>query len=297
MLFRSVAISGKTYSISGTITCSGCPDTSVLGGITVSAGVSTAISGNDGKYTIGGLAAGIYTVKPSSSQYSFVSLANPPSDFTEVEIKNQDVAAIDFTGTPTESGERSVSGKVTLNGAGLGNVTISSGTKTTTTDSSGNYTLTGFLDRAEITIYPTKENYVFNPSSITFTFGTIDVYDKNFTATQQTTFSISGTIYYLGVGLRGATVTATGTGGVGGGTSLETDGSGRYTISGLPVGGYNLTASAAGSYTFTPSFTQPVSVGPDKTGKDFSATGTFKISGYVKCGGVEIGRASCRERW
>ena len=62
-----------------------------------------------------------------------------------------------------------------------------------------------------------------------------------------------------------------------------TDTNGNYTLSGVPQGNHTMTAVKSG-YTFTPTFTQPVSVPPNASGKDFNAT-TVKPMGDVNCDG------------
>ena len=65
-----------------------------------------------------------------------------------------------------------ISGKVTLNSAGLSGVTVTlSGGQSglTTTDSSGNYTFSGLLGNANYTVTPTLTGYTFSPPSLTFT--------------------------------------------------------------------------------------------------------------------------------
>ena len=75
-----------------------------------------------------------------------------------------------------------VSGTITLSGAGLSGVTVSTTGATATTDTSGNYTLTG-LTSATYTVTPSKSGYSFTPASQSVTVSGANVTGINFTAT------------------------------------------------------------------------------------------------------------------
>jgi hypothetical protein len=76
------------------------------------------------------------------------------------------------------------------------------------------------------------------------------------------TYSISGRVTENGAGLSGVTVSTSG-------VSATTAGDGTYTLSGRTAGTYTVTASRSG-YSFTPT-SQSVTLGPSKTGVNFSA--------------------------
>jgi hypothetical protein len=64
-----------------------------------------------------------------------------------------------------------ISGQLTLNGAGLAGVMVTlSGAQSgsTTTDNSGNYTFSGLLGNANYTVTPTLTGYTFSPTNLTF---------------------------------------------------------------------------------------------------------------------------------
>jgi hypothetical protein len=86
---------GVTYSISGRVVDgSGNP----IPGVTISDNAGhTTTTGNDGRYTLSGLAAGTYTIIPSKSGYIF----SPPSRAVTVP---PDATGKDFTGSPTRPG-------------------------------------------------------------------------------------------------------------------------------------------------------------------------------------------------
>jgi autotransporter-associated beta strand protein len=79
-------------------------------------------------------------------------------------------------------------------------------------------------------------------------------------------FSIQGTVSTtLGAPMQGVVVSASPT------QSATTDGDGAYSITGLAAGSYTLTATKTGASFVTSGFTNPVTVGPNQTGKNFLA--------------------------
>jgi hypothetical protein len=78
-----------------------------------------------------------------------------------------------------------ISGTVTSEGVGLSGVTINltgAATKSTTTESGGNYSLSG-LSKGAYTITPGKTGYTFTPQSLSVNVNGADVTGQNFTAT------------------------------------------------------------------------------------------------------------------
>jgi hypothetical protein len=101
----------------------------------------------------------------------------------------------------------------------------------------------------------------------------------NFAATR-VTYSVSGTVTLNASGLIGVTVSA-------GGKSATTAANGTYTISGLVAGNYTVTASKT-EHTFSPA-SHSVTLGPNKTGVDFTASvQTYSIAGRVTLGGAGL---------
>jgi len=74
-----------------------------------------------------------------------------------------------------------VHGTVTLNSIGLLGVTVSGSGKTTTTDSSGNYVLSG-LNAGSVTVIPSRIGLIFTPLSRSVTITNTDVSGINFAA-------------------------------------------------------------------------------------------------------------------
>ena len=250
-----------SYTIAGTITYNG----SALSGVTVtlSGGTSkTTTTDEDGEYSFSDLSSSTYTITPSKLGYAFTPSSKQVTASCAVQL------GVDFTAT-TSGTTYSISGKVTLSGSGLSGVTMTlsgSGSETTETDSSGDYTFSG-LSNGTYTITPSKSGYTFTPVSKSVTISGSNKTGQNFTATAIATYSISGTVTLSGSGLSDVTMTLTGSGS---GTTT-TDTSGNYTFSGLSNGTYTVTPSKSG-YTFTPTSKSVTISGSNKTGQNFIAT-------------------------
>ena len=83
----------------------------------------------------------------------------------------------------------SISGKVTLNGAGLAGVTVSDGTRSAATAIDGTYSIASVPDNATYTVTASLGGYTFAPSSVSVTVKGVNVTGNNYTAT------VSGTTY------------------------------------------------------------------------------------------------------
>ena len=160
----------------------------------------------------------------------------------------------------------SISGQVTTStGVGIGSVTVSTGSVSTTTDASGNYTLAN-LASGSYTITPSRSGYSFSPVNRAVTIGTANVTGQNFTGTATTTtYSISGTVATSGgTGISGVTVST-------GSASATTSSTGAYTISGLANGTYTVTPTLTG-YTFSPVNRSVTISSANSTGQNFTGT-------------------------
>jgi inhibitor of cysteine peptidase len=178
---RSVTISGAevtgqdftgtTYSISGKVMAGGTP----LSGVNITlSGVTNKVTTTNanGDYTLTIVGNGNYVVAPSKAGYTFSPVNRP------VTVNGADVAGQDFTGTTY-----SISGKVMAGGVPLSGVTIAlSGTmsKTTTTNASGDYTLT-VVGNGNYTVTPSKAGYTFLPVNRPVTVNGADVTGQDFT--------------------------------------------------------------------------------------------------------------------
>jgi secreted trypsin-like serine protease len=85
--------------------------------------------------------------------------------------------------TTTPPGNYSISGTITnSSGAGISGVTVSNGSASATTNSSGAYTLSG-LGNATYTLTPSLSGYTFSPTSRSVTVSSANVTGQNFTGT------------------------------------------------------------------------------------------------------------------
>lgn len=217
---NSVFIAKATsFTVSGTVTSN---NTALAGVKVVLSGggrTYTGATNSSGKYTIT-VANGSYTVTPSCNGYAFT-----PQTLT---VNGQNVTVSEITGTvvPTYT----VSGAVTVGGAGLNgvNVTISDSTRTYTgtTDSSGHYAVSGVqggsytanLSLVGYAISPQNQSVVVNGANVTLTGATATVIppamvyvsskDGNVYAINANTLAIEKTIalgvpYVSGIAING----------------------------------------------------------------------------------------------
>ncbi len=238
----------EAYTISGTVLDSGGQP---LPGVTVSAGEFSGTTDSEGTYSITGLAKGTYTVSPSKDEYTFEPESQPVTVGPDKSGINFTATVITYaiSGTVTDSASQALSG-----------VTVAAGSQSATTDSQGQYSITGLV-AGTYTVAPSKDEYAFDPENRSVTVGP-DKSGIDFTGTP-ITHSVSGSVSDAsGLPLAGVTVSA-------GDQSGTTDAGGAYTITGLVAGTYTVTPSKD-EYTFEPE-SRSVTVGPDQSGIDFAA--------------------------
>jgi hypothetical protein len=257
----------EAFSIAGTVRlANGSP----MSGVTVTAGDRTTSTNASGAFTFTGVSAGTYQVSAFSSGFTFT----PASQTVQV---GPDQSGIDFTGLSNQTPTYSLSGTVRLGGSGLAGVTVTTGSKSTTTAANGSYTFVG-LEQGSYLVTPSQAGYTFTPATrqVTLNSNSLGV---DFTAAVAT-YSVSGTVRLQGAGLPGVTVSA-------GGRSVLTDGAGRYVFTGLTAGTYLVTPQVSG-YAFTPAFVA-LEVNADRTNVDFTAEAAgFRVGGRVTSGGSGV---------
>ncbi len=250
------------YSVSGNVTLGG----SGLSGVTVSAGGKTALTTSNGSYTLTGLTSGTYSVSVARSGYRF----SPASRTVTV---GPNATSIDFSAARFGY---TLQGTVRAGNVGLSGVTVNAGTRSTTTDAQGRYTLDEVPEGSQ-TIVPVRSGYAFSPTSTTLSI-TGDRSGIDFTATALT-YQVSGRVTRDGQGIQGVTLTT-------GPFTTSTDPAGNYTLAGLTPGTYTVIASMAG-YAFSP-VSQSVTVGPSRTGVNFAAEVQLSIRGTVRADGAGL---------
>ncbi|HTY96185.1 MAG TPA: carboxypeptidase regulatory-like domain-containing protein, partial [Solirubrobacteraceae bacterium] len=239
--------------------------TKAIAGATVcaagAAGEACAVTGESGEYAIAGLDTGEYTVKFLASTYvpQYYAGKAKPSEATQVAIK--------AGGTTT-----GINASLVLGGRISGQVTDASTSKVisgatvcaspsgglgcATTNSSGEYTITGLATGA-YTVKFSASTYAFqyyngkaNASEATPVSVTAGATTSAINAALKPSGQITGKVTDASSSKKpavaGATVCATGAAGESCGTTNE---SGEYTIAGLGGGEYKLMFSAAGYVT------------------------------------------------
>ena len=190
-----------------------------------------------------------------------------------------------WTARVTDSGggtTYSISGTVTLSGAGLSGVAVTAGSGSATTDATGTFTISG-LAAGSYTVTPTKSGYTFSPASQSATITSANVTGIAFTATAvATTYSISGS-----AGTSGATVTA-------GTVSATSDASNNFTIAALAAGTYTVTPAKTGC-TFSPASQSVTITSANVTGVSFTATctsGDLQLTSGVAVTGQSVAKSA-----
>ena len=218
------ALTGTTYSISGTITpiAIGSGATVTLSG----AGSASTVADANGNYTFTGLANGSYTVAPSKTGYTF-SPAN-----LAVAINGTSQTGVNFTAQAVVT-MWNISGTISPAAGGSGATVVLSGagSASTVADANGNYSFTS-LTNGTYTVTPSKTGYTFTPASQAVTINGASQTGVNFTAQSAVgSWSISGTISPTAGG-SGATVVLSGTSGA----STVSDANGNYSFANLANG-------------------------------------------------------------
>ncbi|MBK9090495.1 MAG: pre-peptidase C-terminal domain-containing protein [Holophagales bacterium] len=189
-----------------------------------------------------------------------------------------------WTAKVTDSGggtTYSISGTITLGGAGLTGVTVTAGSGSATTSATGAYTISG-LAAGSYTVTPSRSGYTFSPASASATISSANVTGINFTATAVATYSISGS-----AGTSGATVTA-------GTASATSDASNNFTIASLAAGTYTVTPTKSGC-TFSPASQSVTISSANVTGVNFTAScpsGDLQLTSGVAVTGQSVAKSA-----
>jgi len=150
--------------------------------------------------------------------------------------------------------------------------------KTTTTDTNGDYTFT-IVGNGSYTVTPSRTGYTFSPVNRSVTVNGANVTVPEFTGT---TYSISGKVTVGGAPLSGVTMSLSGAVS----RTITTDANGDYTFTIVGNGSYTVTPSRTG-YNFSPVNSSVTVNGADVTGQDFTGT-TYSISGKVTAAGAPL---------
>lgn len=237
--FVATALGGgvSTYSISGTV--SGAASS----GVKIDLGAAGSVfTGAGGTYSIAGLPASAtpYTVTPSLTGFTF-----SPANLT-VTLTTANSTANDFVATAVAV-PHSLSGNVSPSLAGVTINVTGTANASTTTDASGNYTVTGLFD-GTYNVAPSKAGYTFSPTSTSVTMAGANATAPSFAgaANSSVLATVNGAV--TGAWVEGITVTMSG---CASGTFI-TNASGAYSFPNVPSGTTcTFTPTPLTGYTYT----------------------------------------------
>lgn len=260
-----------TFTLSGTVTVGGQP----LADVRVNDGTRSTFTTTDGTWRLTNVPAGSFTLTAGKTDFTFTR------SFAAPLAVSASTSGLDFTGA--QSAGNSISGQVTAAGMPVAGVVVSDGSRTTTTNAMGNYTLTGFLSGG-YTLTATQPGYQYQPSFV----NPLEVSGGNLTGQNfyATGYSVNGSIPAMNVstapvvtdGIRSVTATRQGS-------------NWTFYLNSVPNGQWNILASSPG-VTLTPNnFTNPITIANmGRNGLTFSVstTPTFLVSGTIRTGGTPL---------
>jgi subtilisin family serine protease len=218
-------------TITGTVT--DAKDGSPIVGAAVTDGTGTTVTDATGAYTIADVPGGSYQVTASKSGYesSSVTLTVLEGSTATADLSlTRIIVPGSITGTVTNAKD----------GSAIAGATVTDGTRTTTTDATGKYTIAD-VPPGTYQVTATKSGYYSLSVAVTVVSGGSAV--ANFSL-NQIPGSFSGTVTNAkdGSPVAGATVTE-------GTRMVLTDALGAYTINNVPPGSYQVIASKTGYYS------------------------------------------------
>ncbi|MCP3995892.1 MAG: hypothetical protein GY722_12635, partial [bacterium] len=232
---KDVYLTPNVMSFGGTVRDSS--NNSPISGASVSWGGYFTTTSSSGSYNFSNLPCGTYLLTVSKGGYQTSTQAYSPTCHTS-NIKNVDLdpESMSFSGTVRDLGDDSP-----ISGA-----SVSWGGHSTTTNSSGFYSLSG-LPCETHTLTVSKSGYQTYSSTYTPTCNSSNVKDVDLTPSLM---SFIGTVRNASTGqpISGASVSW-------GGYSTTTSSSGFYSFSYLPCGTHTLTVSKSGYLTYSATYT------------------------------------------
>ncbi len=262
------------FTLEGTVTDSA----SGLGveGVRINDGTRATFTLSNGTWKLTNVPAGSFTLGATKYDDTFTT------GFTNPLTVAGSMTGLDFVATVKPG--YTIGGNVSAVGVGVAGVTVSDGTRSTTTNDAGTYSLSP-EPNGRYTLSATKPGWVFSFSG---TNPTVEVNGANVTA------SFYATGQYVAASVPTALVPTAPvlSDGLRSSTCLRQSGTTwSCSLNGVPNGSWNLTATSPG-VTLTPSnFTNPILVaGAARTGLTFDvATGTtYRVSGQVTTGGTPL---------
>jgi hypothetical protein len=269
-----------THTVSGRVTKQ---DGSAFAGVTLSltgSKTATATSDANGNYSFAGLnGGGSYTVTASKTNYNFSPPSGAFADLSANQAANFTAALVNFR----------IGGRVTLNGSGLGGVTIKltgSQTASATTAPDGSYSF-NMPAEGDYLITPAKAHYTFAPQSQTFT-DLVGDKTADFDAAVLR-FTINGSVVGVNnTGIQGVSVALTGAQAA----TATTAADGSYSFPNLAADGtYTVTPALAGQ-DFSPASRTFAGLDDDTWAGFVADIATYHIAGRVTNGGAGVAGVS-----
>ena len=199
---------------------------------TVSGAGQTATTDSSGTYTLNNLPAGQVQLTASATGFS-------PASQTVTITAGTTITAAPFVLTSNTGGVTGVV-KSSTTGAAISGATVQYGGGSTTTNTSGAYTLTG-VPAGSVNLVASASGFNNQTITVTITGGQTSTANFSLTPVSTSTGTVTGTITNISTGgaISGATVKWSG----GSTTSSST---GAYTLTNVTAGTQNITASATG---------------------------------------------------
>ncbi len=256
------------FSLSGTVTEASLP----LEGVRITDGTRSTFTASDGKYTLTEVPAGSYTLAATKFDDTFVRAFAAPLTV------GASATGLDFSGTPKPG--YNVTGKVSSGGTGVAGVVVTDGSRTATTNATGDFTL-ATVPNGRFSLTATLAGWQFSPS---FT-NPLEVYGGNVTA------NFYATGQFLSGTLPGSVGTPKVTDGLRTATMNLFNGTWNWYLNSVPNGQWNLIATAPGVSLTPANFTNPVTIaGAGMNNLNFvvAATPGFLVSGTARTGGTPL---------
>jgi len=262
-------------TISGTVkTAAGAG----LAGVTVSAGAGNPAATTDaaGAYSLSVPSGWSGAITPSLAGYAFTPASQTVSNATA----NQ---SINFTASPQAY---TLSGVVTLNGAGLANVAMTGLPGNPVTNAQGAYSAS-VAHGWSGTVTPVLAGHTFTPASKTYSNVTAGSVQNYTAAVPATSYTISGTVTLNGAGLANVVM-----GGLPGNPATNAQGAYSATVA---AGWSGTVKPALSGYTFTPASKAYSNVSANSV-QNYTATAAattgITISGTVTYNGAPLAGVS-----
>ncbi|TAE23097.1 MAG: T9SS C-terminal target domain-containing protein [Candidatus Kapaibacterium sp.] len=231
----------QRYSVAGRITLG----EQGLANVVVSTATQTTRTDSLGRFTLGNLPSGRYTLAPSLQGFIFA----PTS--ASVVVSNANISNVNFVASSLNTASMlAINGRIVQNGEGLGGITIavrsSTGTLVQNQTSAPNGTFRALVPTTgTYMLIPTSDNFTFSPTSQTVRLTSTTLTISDFQATRS--FAIRGRITRNAQAIQGQKITL-----LPDGRETLTDANGNYTFTRLTASRYRIVPNTRFDGSFTP---------------------------------------------